>query len=143
MQYVTTEGVKGICPTGWHIPTDGEWCTVTQFLDPTVDCGSYGMLGTNVGGKMKSTGTIEAHSGLWNDPNTWATNESGFTGVPAGYHHSNGLFFGVGYYGIWWSSSEYGTNYAFYRGLYNEYSSVGKNTNLKIYGFSVRCLQNL
>lgn len=42
MQYVTTEGVKGICPTGWHLPTDAEWCTLTQYSDPTVDCNVFG-----------------------------------------------------------------------------------------------------
>ena len=100
------------------------------------------MIGTNAGGKMKSTGTIQAGTGLWFDPNTGATNESGFTAVPAGYRHNDGFFFGAGHYSILWSSSEYGTNYAFYRSLYNDYNYVGRNTNFKIYGFSVRCLRD-
>jgi len=66
MQYVTTEGTQGICPSGWHIPTDSELCTVTEFLYPTGDCSS-GLNGF-AGGKIKSTGTIEAGTGLWRTP---------------------------------------------------------------------------
>ncbi len=61
MQYTTTEGVQGICPTGWHLPTDDEWRSLDVFL------------GTEVaGGKMKEIGTTH-----WNSPNTGATNTSG------------------------------------------------------------------
>ena len=48
MQYVTNEGVQGICPLGWHIPTDGEWCAVTQFTDTTVNCTVWGFSGTTI-----------------------------------------------------------------------------------------------
>jgi len=53
MQYVTTAGVQGICPAGWHVPTDDQWATVATFL------GGEGL----AGGKMKSTGTIEGAGG--------------------------------------------------------------------------------
>jgi uncharacterized protein (TIGR02145 family) len=78
MQYVTTPGAQGICPSGWHVPMDTEWCTLTQYLDPTVNCGVNGWSGSNAGGKIKSTGTLEAGNGLWHTPNAGATNESGF-----------------------------------------------------------------
>jgi uncharacterized protein (TIGR02145 family) len=74
MQYITTEGTKGICPTGWHLPADEEWTSLTTSL------GGVDM----AGGKMKSTGTIQGGTGLWNEPNFGATNSSGFTAVPAG-----------------------------------------------------------
>ena len=132
MQYVTTAGVQGICPTGWHIPTDAEWTTVTTFLG-----------GTGVaGGKMKTTGTIQAGTGLWNSPNTAATNESGFSAVPAGSRDANGTFSSLGGYGYWWSSTEYGTSIAwgrymsFYDGNVCRYYSYENN------GFSVRCLRD-
>jgi len=130
MQYVTTPGVKGICPTGWHIPTDGEWTTVTTIL------GGEGV----AGGKMKSTGTIEAGTGMWYSPNTGATNESGFTAIPAGSRSGIGTFGGVGNDGDCWSSSEYYTSGAYYRYLYNDYSYVGRSSDYKNFGFSVRCL---
>ncbi len=100
MQYTTTPGAQGICPaTGWHLPTDAEWTILTTFL------GGEGI----AGGKMKTTGTIEAGTGLWYAPNTGATNESGFTALPGGYRSDNGDFDGLGYYAYFWSSTEINT----------------------------------
>ncbi|MEI6455048.1 MAG: FISUMP domain-containing protein [bacterium] len=132
MQYVTTPGVKGICPTGWHIPTDEEWTTLTTFLG-----------GSSVaGGKMKSTGTIETGTGLWKSPNTGATNESGFTAVPAGGRGNDGTYGDIGYFGYWWSSSENGASAAWYRTLGCNYSGVGSHNLNKSSGFSGRCLRD-
>jgi len=132
MQYVTTEGVQGICPLGWHIPTDGEWTTLTTFLG-----------GTSVaGGKMKSAGTIQAGTGLWNTPNTGATNESGFTAVPAGSRRYFGPFGYVGYLGYWWSSSEDYTYSAWYRSLSYSGGDVGRGGSNESSGFSMRCLRD-
>ena len=143
MQYVTTSGVQGICPTGWHLPTDAEWCTVTQFLDPSVNCDIYGYSGIDAGGKMKSTGTVEVSTGLWSSPNTGATNESGFTSVPAGDRRTNGTFDYVGIGGSLWSSSENSTSYyAWLRNLNYHRSDVFRDHFSKEYGFSVRCLRN-
>jgi len=58
MQYSTTEGAQGVCPQGWHIPSDGEWCALFTYLDPTVNCSVVNnWTGTNVGGKVKEAGT--------------------------------------------------------------------------------------
>jgi uncharacterized protein (TIGR02145 family) len=132
MQYVTTPGVQGICPPGWHIPTDAQWTAVTDFLG-----------GASVaGGKMKTTGTIEAGTGLWYSPNTAATNESGFSAVPAGNRHYDGTFGNIGYYGSWWSSSEYSTSNAWYRFMYCGNGNVFRDDRDKSDGFSVRCLRD-
>ncbi|MBI9038737.1 MAG: hypothetical protein JEY97_11440 [Bacteroidales bacterium] len=125
MEYTTTPGVQGICPSGWHFPTDVEWTTLTDFLG-----------GESVaGGKMKETGTTH-----WNPPNTGATNESGFTGLPGGYR-LNGNFNNLGNNGSFWSSNENGAN-AWYRKLYSNYFDVARLNNSKNCGFSSRCLQN-
>ncbi|MBI9038907.1 MAG: hypothetical protein JEY97_12305 [Bacteroidales bacterium] len=80
MEYSTTQGVQGICPSGWHLPTDGEWTILTDFLG-----------GESVaGGKMKETGITH-----WNAPNTGATNVSGFTALPGGFRDNNGSFNGL------------------------------------------------
>ena len=144
MQYVTTAGVQGICPTGWHIPTDVEWCAVIQFLDPTVDCNVIGWIGVNVGGKMKSTGTIEAGAGLWYSPNTGATNESGLTAIPAGSRSNDGAFSYIGIYGSWWSSSEFESvaSYAWFLQLQCGVSPVFRFPDYKNFGFSVRCVKS-
>lgn len=142
MQYVTTPGAQGICPAGWHVPTDAEWCTFNQYLDPTVNCGVNGWSGTNAGGKIKSTGTLEAGNGLWHTPNAGATNESGFSGLAGGYSDSSGAYSYSGYYGYWWSSTELNSNNAWSRSPDFSYSSIVRGFNFKSDGYSMRCLQD-
>ena len=97
---------KKLAPTGWHVPSDGEWSNLINCLDPNADGGNNF---PNIAGvKMKTTGTIQSGTGLWESPNTAATtaatNESGFTGLPAGSCSFKGTFYGVGSIGFWWSS---------------------------------------
>ena len=121
-----------LAPAGWHVPTDAEWTILTTYLG-----------GESIaGGKMKSTGTIEAGTGLWKDPNTSATNESGFTAIPAGGRTFDGTFDGIGNSGSWWSSSEGGTNSAWNRALGNVYSKVIRGNYYKSGGSSVRCIKD-
>jgi uncharacterized protein (TIGR02145 family) len=127
MQYTTTAGVKGICPTGWHLPTDAEWTSLTTYLG-----------GESVaGGKMKETGTTH-----WTSPNTGATNSSGFTGLPGGYRDTSGPFYDIGYYGFFWSSSEYSTTLAWFRNLFYYNATVYRSYVTKGFGFSVRCVRD-
>jgi len=117
---------RNLCPTGWHVPSDAEWTTLENFLG-----------GVNVaGGKMKAV------SSLWTSPNTGATDESGFSGLPGGCRFYLGSYFGVGNYGYWWSSTESSTTYAWGRGL--GYVSGGSNRSYyyEPYGFGVRCLRD-
>ncbi|MCX6244290.1 MAG: fibrobacter succinogenes major paralogous domain-containing protein [Bacteroidetes bacterium] len=116
-----------LAPAGWHVPTDGEWTVLTDFLG-----------GEDIaGGKMKEAGT--AH---WLSPNTGATNESGFTAVPAGFRSDYGTFWDVGNYGYWWSSSGSSTGDAWYRRLVYDYSYVYRTNYGKSLGFSGRCLRD-
>ena len=138
MQYVTTEGVQGICPTGWHLPTDDEWKTMEMYLGMTqAQADGTGYRGTDEGGKLKETGTTH-----WISPNTGATNSSGFTALPGGNRYSYGSFLYLGDFGYWWSSSEYSGTDAWFRGLGYNYSQVDRNNSSKAYGFSVRCLKD-
>jgi uncharacterized protein (TIGR02145 family) len=117
---------KKLAPTGYHVPTDAEWSTLTTYLG-----------GESVaGGKMKATGTS-----LWTSPNTDATNSSGFTGLPGGYRY-NGTFYLIGYYGFWWSSSEGDTTGAWSRGLHDNGGNAYSGSNYKTHGISVRCLRD-
>jgi uncharacterized protein (TIGR02145 family) len=133
MQYVTTDGAQGICLDGWHLPTDGEWATLSDYLG-----------GSSVaGGKMKSTGTIEEGTGLWYSPNTGANNSSGFSGLPGGYrYYLDGSFSGLGSFGYFWSSSQGSTNNAWSRFLYFYNANVNQYYIVKDSGFSVRCLKD-
>ena len=126
MKYDTTPGIQGICPTGWHIPTDAEWTTLMTALG-----------GDSVaGGKMKETGI--AH---WAPPNTAATNESGFTALPGGYRYYSGTLF-ITDYAIFWSSTESLSSNAWYRLLQFNYDYVVRRAYTKTNGYSVRCLKN-
>jgi uncharacterized protein (TIGR02145 family) len=132
MQYATQVGTQGICPAGWHIPTEAEWTILTAFL-------GYQWV---AGGKMKSTGTIESETGLWYFPNTGATNSSGFTGFPGGNRNYDGIFYNIGIAGYWWSSSELTMSIASTLQLSYGYGGVNHNMGDKDYGFIVRCLQD-
>jgi uncharacterized protein (TIGR02145 family) len=123
---------RGLCPTGWHVPSDAEWTTLINYLDPNADGGNNGNI---AGGKMKST------TG-WNSPNTGATNESGFTGLPGGFRSFNGSYSTIGANGFWWSSTEYDSNFAWTRLLYYDFSNVDRFSNFKHSGFSVRCVRD-
>ncbi|MFT7001258.1 MAG: hypothetical protein ACJAZY_002370 [Spirosomataceae bacterium] len=123
----STNGNKNVCPVGWHVPTDGEWITLTTFLG--------GM--AVAGGKMKEAGL--AH---WKTPNTGATNESGFAGLPGGGRHYYGTFYSIGSFGSWWSSTEDETTYAWGRTLGSNSGYVYRDYNFKGSGFSVRCLRD-
>jgi uncharacterized protein (TIGR02145 family) len=115
----------GICPSGWHIPSDGEFTELSDFLG-----------GEDVaGGKMKEAGYDH-----WNSPNTGATNSSGWTGLPGGYRDSGGFNYdGSG--GNWWSASESGSG-SWRRGLDFTNDIVHRYSNSRSYGFSARCVRD-
>ncbi len=79
MQYGNVPGSQGICPVGWHIPSDAEWCELLTYLDPSVDCNAGNVTGVDAGGKMKEPGLTH-----WASPNTGATNQSGFSALGTG-----------------------------------------------------------
>ena len=130
---------RNLCPIGWHVPSDGEWKTLEISLGmSTTDADLTGGRGTaqNVGGKLKST------SNLWNTPNTGATNFSGFSGLPGGTRYSDGIYYGIGLGGYWWSSAEYSSTNAWNRNLNYTNGYSARYDDLKYYGFSVRCLRD-
>ena len=127
MQYITTQGTQGICPNGWHIPTDAEWTTLTTLLGGI----------TVAGGKMKEEGFLH-----WTPPNTGATNESNFTGLPGGRYNTVEVFEGVGEGAYMWSSTESSSTQAWCRLLEYYHTQVVVSPSHKIEGYSVRCLKD-
>ena len=118
---------RGLAPTGYHIPTDAEWTTLTTYLG-----------GASVaGGKMKESGISH-----WQPQNIGATNSSCFTGLPGGCRASSGYFGSIVANGYWWSSSETNTYYAWFRYLSVYDGNVNRDSYDKHYGFSVRCLRD-
>ncbi|MCJ7446832.1 MAG: T9SS type A sorting domain-containing protein [Bacteroidales bacterium] len=116
-----------LCPTGWQVPSDDEWTTLTNYLGDSYE----------VGGKLKETGT--AH---WTSPNTGATNETGFTALPGGYRPNNGVFYEIGSGGRWWSSTAYGIVGGWCRSVLYNRSDIGRINGTEWDGNSVRCLKD-
>jgi uncharacterized protein (TIGR02145 family) len=123
---------RQLCPVGWHVPTYDEWVVLTNYLG-----GEF-----IAGGKMKTTGTIDAATGLWYSPNADATNSSGFSGAPGGYRYYFGAYYDIGNAGYWWSSSEVDTVSAWDRILYAFGGGTDMGDAVKQGGVSVRCLRD-
>ena len=121
---------QDVCPPGWHLPDDMEWTQLNDFL------------GENAGNKLKSTGTIEAGTGLWREPNDGATNETGFSALPAGRRNSRGVFGLLGTYGRWWSSSDRIDIYGRSFWVNNTSNRLHRDIHDKEMGLSVRCLRD-
>ena len=133
--WYTVADTRNVCPTGWHVPSDAEWSTFINYLDPNADGGNNNP--NTAGGKMKSTGTQ-----YWQSPNTGATNESGFSGLPGGTCNGFGACGSIGGFGYWWSSTESGTIDAWVRHLrYIDGTGYRPDYN-KQAGISVRCLRD-
>jgi uncharacterized protein (TIGR02145 family) len=121
------DGNKNICPTGWHVPTDAEWTILTTYLG-----GDSAAVG-----KLKETGLTH-----WREENNDATNETGFSARPGGVRDFDGTFYGLGYYGGWWSSTELVKGGALCRFLGYDGSGGFSWGRFEQDGFSVRCIKN-
>jgi uncharacterized protein (TIGR02145 family) len=121
-------GLQGVCPDGWHIPSDTEWSELTDYLGGNM----------YAGGKLKEAGTDH-----WNEPNTGATNETSFTGLPGGLRFgSEGQFDHIGNWGYWHSSTWGSPSTNHHHGMgYNNIvvakTGLGRDT-----GASVRCVKD-
>jgi uncharacterized protein (TIGR02145 family) len=125
-------GRQGVCPAGWHLPSDAEWDVLVQYVDPDWTSNSSG--GNVAGTKLK------AKSG-WNS-NGNGMDEFGFSALPGGYGGSSGTFYSVGLIGHWWSTTEYDATNAYDRYMYNSDVYVRRSSNGKSNFISVRCLQD-
>ncbi len=127
MQYVTTESTQGVCPTGWHLPSDAEWTSLKNDL-PAGERGSR----------------LAGDNSLWNDGALVQSanfGTSGFAALPGGFRYTNGSFTSHGNNVILWSSTEIGS-YAWLRSLYYDNTGVNRDNYDKAFGFSVRCVRD-
>jgi uncharacterized protein (TIGR02145 family) len=138
----SVNNANGLCPTGWHIPSDAEWSTLVLSIDPDADPNALGSQSEIAGGKMKSTRTTPDPHPRWQSPNVGATNESGFTGFPAGRRSPNGSFLSFGSRSILWSSTEFSPTASWSRTLLLFTGAVNRYEGNKLYGFGVRCLRD-
>ena len=132
--WYAVDDARGLCPSGWHVPTDGEWMTMEMALGMSeAQANSYGWRGTDQGTQMKTD------YGWYGGGN--GTNTSGFSGLPGGYRFSNGFFVSAGYGGYWRSSSPDGSD-AWVRLLFNVNENVNRSNDYLRFGFSVRCVRD-
>jgi len=124
---------KGICPDGWHIPSNADWNTLMKHINPScLDNSRCADAGT----KLKAT------SG-WDDDNQIIRGEDfyGFSALPGGSSYYGGFSFGSEH-GYWWSASDSSSSYAYSRSMEYYNWSVGYDSRYKHYLISVRCLKD-
>lgn len=125
--YAVTD-TRGVCPTGWHLPSDPEWTSLTDFLGG----------GDFVGGYLKERGTTH-----WDSPNTDATNATLFSALPSGVRDdASGSFTDMGSACYFWSSTEFNATNAWYRLLSSSTIVVSRIITSKAAGLSVRCVKD-
>ena len=124
--YAVTDSLNNIAPTGWHVPTDADWTTLINYLGTST-----------AGGKLKSTGTS-----LWDSPNTGATNETGFNGIPGGDRSNSGAYHYMGMYACWWSTTAASSTEAWEYVLTYNSSGYVRMQYSKGLGLSVRCVKD-
>ena len=137
--------VKGICPTGWHLPAWSEFETLIKTAGNLstvtwIEEGSDSHYVLNVGAKLKTPTT-----GIWSNANNVdKTNaNSGFAALPSGYLNPDGSsFYNLGEHTNFWTSTATSATYAYYMGLNNGYANVYRYNYDKAYSFSVRCLKD-
>jgi uncharacterized protein (TIGR02145 family) len=131
---------KGVCPSGWHIPSNAEWNALMSFIHADKGLGSF------TSGNSENAGKYLKSGWNWNDSEGISGNgldSYGFSALPGGRFYS-GSFLNVGYLGYWWSANENDSYNAYYQRIYNSsegaYLSGGGSKRSEL--FSVRCLQD-
>ena len=142
MKSTTTEGTQGVCPTGWHVPTDAEWSSMELVVNGSDVSGATGYRGSHAG--KLSTSCYWTNSSTVNAPGNYDNaerNSSGFSAVPAGYFYDSS-FNDAGNSVGFWSSSVNGSD-SWYRYLRYPKADVCRDNNLHgNCGFSVRCVRD-
>jgi len=118
------ETANAVCPSGWHLPSDEDWTTLTDY----------------VGGASTAGSKLKAARG-W-DSNGNGSDAHSFSALPGGSGNSSGSFGNVGSFGNWWSSTEYNATYAYNRGMDYHGGNVVRNYYSKSSLYSVRCLRD-
>ncbi|MBN1338155.1 MAG: PKD domain-containing protein [Bacteroidales bacterium] len=143
--WYATVDTNGLCPSGWHVPADNEWTALTDYLGGT---------GWPNGNKLKSCRQVNSPLGVgcntsehprWEEDSNYGnygTDDYGFSGLPGGYRHHSGAFYLIGYYGYWWSSTEYFSGTSWGRGLSFGSGGMSVGNYNKLTGTSVRCLRD-
>ena len=120
------ETATTVCPKGWKLPSREDWDRLVE----------------TAGGWKIAAKKLKSKSG-WNDykgKKGNGTDNFGFSALPDGFRLSGGVFFNAGYFGFWWTATEFNSDFAYYRSMYYNYDFVAENYYYKSTGLSVRCV---
>ena len=158
-------GIQGICPSGWHVPSNPEWCELENYIEPGIDvnCNSIGYRGS-MAKKLAAPQHWSTYSSNSFAPGYWHTdttgfNTCGFSAIPAGRYHTyfsySGNAYSSVYYenknhlGYWWSCTLDNNDNIYYRylsysnsGVYMTYTKNALTNHTYYYAHSVRCIKN-
>ena len=133
-------GVQGVCPTGWHVPSDAEWTELTDYVSSRNEY----MCGNNEENIAKSLSSAEGWDSSDKDcavgNNPSPNNATGFSALSAGGYYGN--YGGFGQASSYGSATEYSNSYAYGRGIYYKRAHMRLFYDHKCYGYSVRCLRD-
>lgn len=138
-------GVQGVCPNGWHVPSDAEWTQLTNYISGGLPTGgiqlrSCRQISSPLGGDCDT----EEHPRWDEHPVHYGTDEYGFGALPGGYRPESGEFFQMSWDAYFWSSTqeEGGNNRAWRRFIYYDFPNLQRGLIWKTSAFSVRCVKS-
>jgi len=126
---------QGICPEGWHIPSDREWDTLMGFVNHS--CTSASTICSNAGTYLKASSSWNSNSGV-----PTGTDDFGFSALAAGVGGSAGGTIDINTWAAWWSATEYYYGYAYSRFIRSSTAHVNRQYSSKPQFFSVRCVKD-
>lgn len=134
--WYATVDIRGLCPSGWHVPSDCEWMFLENSIGMPLNdqMSNLNWRGTTEGSKLKSTTT-------WVN-NSTNNNIFNFNALAAGFIATTGNNGTPGSYTGWWTSTSKDFSSSYYRLLYGGYTTIGRGGYYKNYGFSLRCVKN-
>jgi len=130
--------VQGICPAGWHLPSDNEWKILEGNADTEYGVGNQvwdeeGYRGYDAGKRLKTTFGWSSNQG---------TDAVGFSALPGGFRYQSGSFVSLFDGAHWWTATEHNSENGWSRFLSVYENTVSRNNYEKTFGFNVRCLKN-
>ncbi len=144
-------GVQGICPDGWHLPSDEEWGQMVDYMisqgfpnDPFSDSGiSNALRSCRQEGSTHSDSCNTTEHPRWDSGSRIGFDQYGFSAFPGGFRWPEGWYV-FGHYGAyWWSSSKVSATDILYRSLYNYYSDIYRDNTGMDLSMSVRCVKDV
>lgn len=142
--WLAVNNSSGLCPVGWHVPSDSEWEMLIGFIQ--------GIEPEDIGNQLKSCRQVNSPLGgdcttglhpRWDsDSQDYGTDDYGFSALPGGYRSIYGGYDNIGESGFWWSNTESSSSGSWERHIYYSSGNVNRDAEDKNRGYSVRCIKN-